>query len=290
VDGGPDAGPADAGVPVPDAGSDGGLTAKRGDGFGILLLDGSSARVTSTFVERSAVTGIYVIESSIQLESSAVIQSGYIGVAIADCLDANQPGACKTVPGSEVHRSSLARNQGVGLLAKGVDLVAKDNDIGHTKPNFNFARNVQLKGNATVLLERNRIHHSDLEGIVVDGCAGTLADNTIGENQERGLWLQHISQAGLKLNANTITKNGWVGIGATQSVGVTVKGGLVSETKRAAPAAEAPDARGKGVGSARVTGRYRFAARIVLMPRNIGNGSPSSAPSLTSRGVKTKAV
>ena len=214
-DAGHDAGAGDAGAP-----------ASTDHGIGVLLARGTTATLTGCAVQDCATQGILVDESDLILEKSAVSSSGLFGVVV-QCAT-----GCGGLTGSRITGTMITASQGIGLLVTGAKLEATDNDIGDTRHAAGFARGVQIQGGAAVVLRGNRVHHGVGQGIVLDSVTGTLEQNTVEGNQERGIWLQHISSPGLKLTQNTITANERAGLGATDSTAVTITGGRIEGTKK----------------------------------------------------------
>jgi len=247
----------DAG-PGPDAGADGGSGASSAFGVGVLLAQGSSARLTQCAIQQSATQGVLADGSSIVLEESAVTKSGLFGVVI-------QCAAGCAAAGSEIRDSVISYSQGIGLLVSGVKLTATGNDIGHTQYAAGLARAVQIQLQAAVTLQDNVVHHSAAQGIVLDDATGTLDQNRVENNQERGIWLQHVATPGVVLSGNIVTGNQRAGIGATLSTAVTISGGRVEGTRKldvsllaalyqsASPPARSPWSRHVGVTSRRKT-------------------------------------
>jgi hypothetical protein len=200
-----------------------------GLGVGLVLLEGSRAEVSQTLITESAAQGAYVSESSVQLDSSVVEKSGFIGVL----LDCRKDARCKDSLASELRSVSIDLSGGVGLAVRGARLAVRDSDIGNTALTKGYARNLEIQGGALVDLSGNRIHHSAGQGVVLDGSSGTLGKNVIEENAERGLWLQNVPAApGVVLTDNQILSCGKVGLGATAAKGIKISGGRIAGTRK----------------------------------------------------------
>jgi hypothetical protein len=211
-------------------------TAVEGDkspGIGLLAVSGAVVKMSRSIVNDSEGPGVLASESGVELDRVAVIKSGLYGVSI-DCVSDSR---CTTALASRITGTTLKNNKGVGLRVSGGRLSARENDIAATKVLFHAAsqawigRGIEIHA-ADVALERNHVHESELQGIVVDGATGSIVDNRVERCQERGIWVQGISgPAGLTLEDNALTGNHMVGIGVTRSRGVKILGGRVHGTR-----------------------------------------------------------
>jgi hypothetical protein len=214
ADGGVDAlSPSDA-APAPTGG---------GYGIGIVLGKNTTAQISAAAVIDSATQGVLVHGSTVTLEGSLVADSGRYGVAV-DCT-----AGCSGT--TRVSGCTITRNGGVGLLLIGGVLEAVKNDIGHTSYVEGVGRNVHLQSQAEVLLEDNRLHHSEGQGLVVDDVTGKVTGNTVEDNLERGVVLQQVKAPGLLLADNEVRANEGAGVAVLSSTAVTVQGGQVADTR-----------------------------------------------------------
>ena len=226
----PDAGGPDAGADATTADA-GGSSSAAAYGIGILVAKASSATIERCLVQNAGTQGILIHGSWVAVKQSRVSKSGLYGVAI-DCS-----GSCKGQPAVEVVGCTLDHNKGIGLLALGGKLVARDNDVGDTSYAAGFARNVQLQNGIELTLERNTVHHSKGQGVVIDKGTGTVTDNTVQDNEERGMVIQGSMK--LALEDNVVDGNERSGITAIGSTEITIKGGRVASTKQRAVIVEA---------------------------------------------------
>jgi hypothetical protein len=197
-------------------------------GVGVVLAEGSQAKLTQVVIQDSASQGLLASESALSLSASTVTGSGLYGVAVDCSVDA----ACQGALASSIDKSLLNENGGVGLWVRGAKLSVKDSEVGKTKLASGLARGVEVQGKAQIEISGSKIHHSAGQGIVIDDSAGKLTQNRITDNEERGVWIQCSGASNLTLDGNEITDCKMVGVGTVGCTGVTIKGGKVARIKK----------------------------------------------------------
>jgi parallel beta-helix repeat protein len=220
--------PPDAGVPTGDAGSapGDGDPANERHGIGLVLGKTSTAKVSASAVVKSGTQGVLVHGSDATLEGVLVAGSGRFGVALGCTVD-----SCPDT--TRVERCTIDNSAGIGLLVQGGKLEAVENDIGNTSYHQGVGRNVQVQDGTQLLLEKNRVHHSKGQGLVIDDSNGKVLSNTVESNEGRGAVVQNVSTApGLVFQDNQVTANERVGLAVLSSKSVTIQGGKIAGTKK----------------------------------------------------------
>ena len=197
-------------------------------GVGLVLAEGSQAKLTQVVIQDSASQGLLASESALSLSAAAVTGSGLYGVAVDCSVDA----ACQGALASSIDKTLLNGNGGVGLWVRGAKLSVKDSEVGNTKLASGLARGVDVQGKAQIEISGSKIHHSAGQGIVIDDSAGKLTQNKINDNDERGVWIQCSGAVNLTLDNNEIADCKLVGVGTVGCSGITIKGGTVARIKK----------------------------------------------------------
>ena len=205
---------------TPDAGS--GTQEETGAGIGVLLAVKSSAEVISCEVTNCETQGVLIHGSKVTLRKSKVTGSQYFGLAL-DCS-----GGCSN-GGSTLVDNEITKNKGIGLLVIGGTHTIKDNRVEEVSFGEGWQTGVLLH-KVTLTFSGNTIRKSAGQGLLVDACSGTVNNNTVSSNADRGVWIQNVSK-GLLFDGNTIDANDHVGLGVLDSDAVTIKGGSVTNTK-----------------------------------------------------------
>jgi hypothetical protein len=196
-----------------------------GHGIGILLAEGSSATVKGAAVSGCGTQGIFAHESGLVLESSLIKDNLEYGVCIV-CTGS----ACTGALASQISEALLDGNTGVGLLMAGGKLTASKLEVARTLESNGLGRGVEAQGSAAVQLSDIHVHATKGLGMVFLGSTGTVADSRVEDNDDRGIWVQDMTQGSLLLKNNTMSRNRFAGLGAMAASGLKVEGGTVSET------------------------------------------------------------
>jgi hypothetical protein len=217
-------------VPAPDAGfpDAGGTATAKSHGVGVVLGEKSGAKIGASAVINCGTQGVLVHGSDATLEGVLVQGSGRYGVAVA-CAELGAP-----CPGTtRVEGCTIDGSAGIGLLVQGGKLEAVQNEIGNTSYLDGVGRNVQVQSSAAVLLEKNRVHHSKGQGVVIDGATGKVVANTVESNEGRGAVIQNVTGGvGLALKDNVVLANERAGVAVLASTSVTIQGGRIADTKK----------------------------------------------------------
>jgi len=200
-------------------------TGGAGHGIGILLAEGSSATVKGAAVTGCGTQGLLVHESGLGLEGSLVKDNLSYGVSI-ECTGS----ACTGALASQISGTVLDGNAGVGLLVAGAKLVATKLEVVRTQESNGPGRGIEAQLGAAVDLSGIDVNTTKGLGLVFDAATGTVADSVIEDNDDRGIWVQNVTQGSLLLKNNTVSRNRFAGLGIMAASGLKVEGGTVSET------------------------------------------------------------
>ena len=202
----------------------------KGDGVGLLLVGGATAKIKDVVITGSSGVGLMVSEAALDLSSSLIQASGSYGVSIQCDTD---PG-CKGALASTISASRITGATKVGLWLSGAKLTVNKAEIDGTKAVNNLGRGVNLQGEALLELRDSQIHHNDFQGIVLDASEALLEGNRIEDNEERGVFLQQVGPKGtckVTLKKNQIKGNKMAGVGGLSCANLSISGGEISGTR-----------------------------------------------------------
>lgn len=204
------------------------------DGAGLVVVAGADVSVDLSAMVGAASQGVLVSESRVALRDTLVQQCGEHGVAVMCSTDPR----CQTSLASSLTDVTLLRNKGSSLLLFGARVSGARVEID--SPRFMGARRIargieaQAHNNqqAHLELDSSTIRDSAGEGAVLDRTTGKLANTTIRDSGDRGVWVQGLDSGALLLKNNQVLDNSWAGIGATGASGLTIEGGTISGTRK----------------------------------------------------------
>ena len=185
-------------------------------------------RIVGIEVADRAGHGILVDGGGAELSGIAVHDNAGIGVAIRcqriECL---RDEALVSLQGC-----ALNANQS-GLWISGASVDVQGCDLAQNRTNMVGGAGAWILGGATVRMSGVSARNNNL-GIVVDNATASLDGISIEDNDERGLWAQHLSGSlgspALHLRGGTVRGNRRAGIGIIQSAGVVVEDSEVAQT------------------------------------------------------------
>jgi Right handed beta helix region len=202
----------------------------KGDGVGLLLVSGATAKIKDVVITNTSGVGIMVHEAAVQLSSALIQSSGSHGVSIQCDTDPT----CKSALASTISASRITRATMVGLWVDGAKLTVKTTEVDNTRGSSGFGRGVDIQGGALLELRDSQIHHSDYQGLMADGSEVLLENNRIEDNEDRGVWLQDFNKTSMckaTLNKNQIKGNSMTGVGAFGCADLAITGGEISDTR-----------------------------------------------------------
>jgi len=215
-----------------------------GVAMGIVLANGTSAKISNSLVDGNAQLGILVSESSIDMTSSVIQKNGSQEI-LGSCgaaISCRKDKLCKSSLGSRFSDVVLERNHGVGLVVAAAKVDLDRIHVVKTGLGGGLSRGISVPCGGTLSLSKSTVSGGKGQGIVIDGgtyCSSnpdpiitTLKDNTVSKNLGRGIWLQNITagEGNVRLEQNIITDNLLIGVGCTNTTGMLIKGGKVSGT------------------------------------------------------------
>ena len=205
-------------------------------GYGILATAGGVLRVTDSRVEESDSVGILVQGAQASLRKSVVEDNAGGGVRFELSNEFT------------VESCTLEDNQVFGIAAFSSTGTIQDSTIQNTKKAAEedsgqsgadgivvgeLVQGGTEEGPSAVHIERNTVTGSGRVGVLFSsGTSGEVVDNVVNDNQRGGIWLQlggggDVEVEEILVRANEVLGNGYVGIGATHGVRVTIMENVV---------------------------------------------------------------
>ena len=224
--------------------------------MGIVLTKGTSAKITRLLGLKSAQIGLYAVDSTVDISSSALVQNGKGADESSRGLviTCSSVSSCKALGKSTLTTVEVRDNYCVGVSLVGVladlsglqvtgTLAATDKTTQQK-----YANSVQVQAfrtkpfplstgqyhSAVVKMTGSTVTGGAGAGIVVEFSSATLNKNLVSTHEDRGIWVQRTADyAGHKvsLEENKVEGNRMVAIGGSQALNVTVKGGTASGTR-----------------------------------------------------------
>jgi len=226
--------------------------------IGLVLTNGSSAKVTGLLAQKNGQIGHYSMDSVVTMSSSALVDNG---VATDEAsrglhMGCSSVASCKALGQNSITGVLLRNNYLVSLSIVGVQVTLSNTTVNGTKhaidsrTTYRYSNAVQILAyrpfkqgfpvppgqyhSAKVTMNGCTVDNSEGAGVVVEFSSAVLKNNTISDNGDRGIWLQHIAGStgqSVLLEGNKVEANTIVAIGGSRATNVTIKGGTASHTR-----------------------------------------------------------
>ncbi len=198
----------------------------------LVHIGGAKASLTGLMLQGPAKMGVLIETHSARLENTEIreVLDGAVGIRCEeeDCLRA----------GRILLRNVQLRNSNYGLYAFGAEVRMENCEVsGHQSSGLSGGAGLYILGGSELSLEDSQIVDNQL-GAVFDGASteAELHQVVVSRNSQRGLWAQGLrgtmSRPALRIygSRSRFEANGIVGIGARDSLGLSLEDLTVSDT------------------------------------------------------------
>jgi hypothetical protein len=208
------------------------LKGERSDAPALRLLGGEGALLQGISITSAPGTGILLDGDAVDVVDVSVRASKF-GL-VAYCAGSGCLGKFY------LKRLQLIQND-VGLWASGVQVRLEGGRIAENgiSGSLQSGMGVAAQNGARLEMVETIVEKNDY-GVVIDGGAGTsakLTDVQVLSSVERGVWMQHLRgtrtapSVTIEGDKTTIDANALTGVGATDSQGIAITGGRISNTR-----------------------------------------------------------